>query len=488
MTGIEQVTQVGVGVGTRLQDMGAESAILVIASDFEEEAPIWWLQVKQAADRGAKVVVANGRATKLDHYASAVVHYDYGDAVDVLNNFAVIASRKKSNLDTDLIKARAEGYAAFEKSLKGVRVPRPQNEAAQVLLGAENLVVFVGGEGLTLDQHAELMQAAANLLIITGHVARPNNGLVPVWPGGNMQGALDMGFSPEATVDLLAAPPAMWFIAGADPVSEDAEAVEAIAGAEFVVVSAQFMTPTAEEADLVLPVQSFAEREGSYTTGMRRVQRFYMAQTPLDGPLPAWKVFASVGASMKGGDKPRISPGLVMRDITQHVLRYAEMSYANLALTEPQFPDVGGLDLYYGGTAYRNYGGLGIQWATNAEKEKYQLTVRPVDTVNDRPDGLLLVPVHLLYDRGTLFQHSVVMYAHIPVPYAEFSALDAADLGIVDGAPVLLVADGLEIEVQARVSESTPVGVVLLPRQLSQSPIPVAPVECAVSVAELIEG
>jgi len=216
MTGLDNVTQVGVGVGTRLQDMGPESAILVIASDLEEEAPIWWLQVKQAADRGATVVVANGRPTKLDRYASVSLRYKYGEAVSTLNNFAVVAGRKKA-IDTDFVDARADGFAEFQESLKGARVPKEQTAAAEALLDAENLMIFVGSEGLTLHQHAELMQAAANLVIITGHVARPNNGLVPVWPGANMQGALDLGFSPEATMDMLDNLPLMWVVGDTDP-------------------------------------------------------------------------------------------------------------------------------------------------------------------------------------------------------------------------------------------------------------------------------
>jgi len=36
----------------------------------------------------------------------------------------------------------------------------------------------------------------------------------------------------------------------------------------------------------------------------------------------------------------------------------AQMGYSNLAKVEAQFPDVGGGDLYYGGTAYENKGGL----------------------------------------------------------------------------------------------------------------------------------
>lgn len=483
MGGIEQVTQVGVGVGTRLQDLGPDSAILVIASDLDEEAPIWWLQVKQAADRGAKVVVANGRATKLDQYATVALRYPYGEAVAALNSFAVIA-RRSNAIDEAFVAARAEGFAEFDASLKGARVPKPYAEAAQALLGAKDLVVFVGGEGVTLAQHGELMQAAANLLILTGHAGRANNGLIPVWPGANMQGALDMGFGPQATHDLIAQRPTMWIIAEADPVAEDARMAEALVGAEFVALATQFMTPTAEKAHVLLPVQSFAEREGTFTNGLRRVQRFYMAQTPLEGTLPAWKVFAHISSSMPGGAKPRIAPGLVMRDITQHVLRYAEMSYPNLAHVEPQFPLVGGEDMYYGGTAYSNHGGLGVQWATNAEREKYSLAVRPVDVARPRLDGLAVVAVRLLYDREPLFAPSSIMHQRVPAPYVELNVRDAEALGIAEGDAVMLTADGVQMAAEARVNSHAPAGTVLVPQRLGATPIPATLVECVVQKME----
>ncbi len=483
MTGHAHVTEVGVGVGTRLQDLGAGDAVLVIASDFEEEAPIWWLQVKQAADRGAKVVVANGRATKLDQYAAVVVHYDYGDAVGVLNSFAAIA-RRNDALAHDLLGARVKGWDTLEDDLKGTRVPDIQVAAAEALLDAENLVVFVGGEGLNRDQHAELMQAAANLLIITGHVARPNNGLIAVWPGANMQGAFDLGFSSTATASFRENPPKMWFIGEADIVAEDAHAAQLIADAEFVVVAAQFMTATAQQADIVLPVQSFAEREGTFTNGMRRVQRFYMAQTPLDGTLPAWKVFAHISAQMKDGERPRISAALVMRDITNHVLRYAGMNYPNLAKVHEQFPLIGQEDVYYGGTAYSNRGGLGVQWATNAEKERYALTVRPVNTDRVTLGGLVVVPVRVLYNRETLFAPSVMMYQRIPEPYAELNSADAAGKGIADGDRIAVSVNRQRFEVTARVNGKAPAGIVLLPQQLSDQPVPQVPAACVVEKIE----
>lgn len=480
MTGIEAIAQAGVGVGTRIQDMGQDSAILVIASDFEEEAPVWWLQVKQAADRGAKVVVANARPTKLDRYAAATIRYAYGEAVAVMNSFAARA-RSRNKIARSLLESRVDGYAELSEALKGVNVPYP--DIADLLLDAENVVIFAGGEGLTLAQHGELMQAAANLLIITGHVGRPNNGLVGVWPGANVQGALDMGFSAETTEALLASPPPMWIIAEADPAGEDARAAAVIDKAEFVVVTSLFMTETAQRADVILPGQSFAERDGTFTNGMRRVQRFYTAQGPMGESLPDWKIFAQIGSRL-GGDKPRISAGLVMKEITEKVMRYTDMAYTNLARVEKQFPDVGGEDLYYGGTAYANRGGLGVQWATNAERENYRLTVRPVAVERPAQDGMQLIPVRILYDRGMWFRVSRLMHQRVPAPYAELNETDAASLGIVDGDRIAVVFGESQVEVQAHVNGRAPVGHVLLPMQLNDDPAPTAPMTCVVRKIE----
>src|SRR5690606_7265946 len=149
MTGGELIAQVGVGSETRLRDVGPETAILVVASDFEEEAPIWWLQVKQAVDRGAKLVVANARPTKLERYATVPVRYQYGAAVDVLNG--LLASALERGTPDGLSETRAPGLSELQSSLRDVEGSQP--EAADALLDAENLIIFAGGEGLSLAEH-----------------------------------------------------------------------------------------------------------------------------------------------------------------------------------------------------------------------------------------------------------------------------------------------------------------------------------------------
>ena len=86
MAGGEMTTMVGVGAGTNFGAMGAETAIVVVASNLYEEAPIWYLRVKQAADRGATLIVLNPRETKLDRFASHVVRYAYGDEVKAVQD------------------------------------------------------------------------------------------------------------------------------------------------------------------------------------------------------------------------------------------------------------------------------------------------------------------------------------------------------------------------------------------------------------------
>ena len=84
----------GVDAGSDLGKLGKGSAVLVFASDLHEEAPIWWLRLKQAAERGMTLIVASARATRLDRYADFTIHYVYGEEEQVLR--ALIAGEGES--------------------------------------------------------------------------------------------------------------------------------------------------------------------------------------------------------------------------------------------------------------------------------------------------------------------------------------------------------------------------------------------------------
>jgi NADH-quinone oxidoreductase subunit G len=153
MAGGDLVAKVGVAKGTNFADMGSETAILVVASDLEEEAPLYWLRVKQAAERGATLIVANPRATKTDRHATHMLRYSYGDEAETVRALLELASAKDNVLGGS---NGSEGQAALRS-------------AAQAFAQAENGVVIYGSEGLGLAGSQALAQACANLIIGTHH-------------------------------------------------------------------------------------------------------------------------------------------------------------------------------------------------------------------------------------------------------------------------------------------------------------------------------
>ncbi len=79
MGGGEWVSRVGLSAGSDLGKLEKGTTIVVFASDLHEEAPLWWLRVKAAAERGANLITVCARKTRLDQYATHTLSYGYGD-------------------------------------------------------------------------------------------------------------------------------------------------------------------------------------------------------------------------------------------------------------------------------------------------------------------------------------------------------------------------------------------------------------------------
>ncbi len=139
-----------------------------------------------------------------------------------------------------------------------------------------------------------MADACAELLLATNHTGRPNNGLVGVWQKANSQGAWDMGFAPVDDLAGTLSKAGAVYIAAADPAGDSPALAKALETAGFVVVQDLFLTPTAQMADVVLPAQSFIEREGTFTSGERRVQRFYPAVSAFRGPKADFRITAEL--------------------------------------------------------------------------------------------------------------------------------------------------------------------------------------------------
>ncbi len=430
MGGGDLVAQVGVGQGTNFSAMGKGDAILVVASDLYEEAPVWWLRVKQAADRGATLIVANARETKLDAFATFVIRYAHGDEVRTVQDIGA------------------------------------KGKIAQAFAKAENAVLLYGSDGLGLAGTSNLADACATLLVETGHTGKPNNGLIGVWQRVNDQGAWEMGFRPEP--DLAGALKGKTvYIVGADLAGDDPGLAKALKGAKFVLVQDLFRTATAELADVVLPAQAYTERDGTFTSGERRVQRFFPAITPLKGTRADYAITAEI-ANRLDFDLESRSAGLVFDRLAANLKDFSSLSYAKLAKVTEQWPIVGRGDLYYGGTTYENMQGLGVQLASAAERgEKVTLPkVKKTPGLRPKEDELLAVPITRLYDRGITVTPAELLEDRIGGATVSLHPKAAKKLGMQAGQRVKVSFNGFKGEATLRIDETISTGVVLVPRSM----------------------
>jgi NADH-quinone oxidoreductase subunit G len=312
-----------------------------------------------------------------------------------------------------------------------------------------------------LEASQALAQACANLLVITNHTHKVSNGLIPVWPRANDQGAWEMGYTPIANVEEVFQKYEAIYITAADPVGDNPSLADAVRGAEFVVVQDLFLTETAKLADVVLPSQPFTERGGTYTSGERRVQRFYPAVLPPE-QKPDYAIIAAI--SKLAGLNVEESPLRIFNRLAEKVPAFKDLNYRQLAQVAEQWPIIGREDLYYGGSSYANDQGLGKH--LSLPEQIPPLSWPKVTEINLPEDALLGVPITILYDHGQLIDHSQVLHGRIPPAYITVHPHVAQRLEILDGASIQFEVNETLVKAILHIDDRVPSGVALVPRSL----------------------
>ena len=317
------------------------------------------------------------------------------------------------------------------------------------------------------------------LLLITGHVGRLNNGLIALYPHNNSTGAMDFGLLPTHSAgrvktevkglparDLTSGKVRGLYVMACDPAA-DGNFVKP----DWLVVQDLFLTETAKLADVVLPAQSFAERDGTFTNTERRVQLFHSAIKAAGEAKPDWWIVSEI-AKRLGGEWAYIHPSEVMSEIASSVPLYAGMTYAALAENvmtprppyaqgnpsdEPTLIAMGELENVSSGR----------QWQSIAESDanrKFDLFWNAPKIAEE--GGTVLAVARSLYDRGTLVSRTKIVQPRVPEPAVELNSHDAEQLGIADGARVRVSFDSRVLELKARVDGHVPPDAVLIPNNL----------------------
>src|SRR3978361_2222004 len=122
------------------------------------------------------------------------------------------------------------------------------------------------------------------------------------------------------------------YLAGEDMISADSNANH-VAGAferlDFFVVQDIFFTETCRCADVVLPGAPALEKEGTFSSTERRIQRLYQALPELGDSRADWKITQDI-ANRMGGQWNYQHPSEIMAEMASLAPLYAGVSYDRL--------------------------------------------------------------------------------------------------------------------------------------------------------------
>jgi NADH-quinone oxidoreductase subunit G len=344
------------GMGNAIADLEKMKSIFVIGSELVDEQPILFLRVRKAWRFGGASVVSavTHRAentTNVGDFAAVEMVYKPGTEVALIHGllhvlFAENLLPETPGPDPTALRRNVASWTP-DRTETETGVSAAAIAAAARLLVKKGPMAILAGKAVTEhSQYPEIVAALGDLLVATGHDG--NNLNVPVLEC-NSQGAMDMGILPDMapgyrpletpgmnTPQMLEAAAQgrldlLWLV-GAKLIEKYPDpglARRALENCPFVVVNELFLTETAQMADLVLPVASMAEKDGTYTNCERRVQRLYKAFDVSPNIKPDWLVFTEVAAQL-GGGAAYFSARDILRDIAANVPIYAGITPKSL--------------------------------------------------------------------------------------------------------------------------------------------------------------
>ena len=312
----------GIGSGAvsnPVRDVAHADVAIVIGANPAANHPVAASFIKNAAERGLRLVMIDPRETPMARHAWRVLQFRPASDVALLLSMACVIIEEGLTHDA-FIATRTEGFEAFRSEALAFPPERTEaltgidaavvREVARAYATGPNSMIFWG---MGVSQHVHGTDNARCLIalaLMTGQIGRPGTGLHPLRGQNNVQGASDVGLIPMmlpdyqrvADPEVLQRFETLWqtklsdvagltvveimdaaeagqvrgmYIMGENPAMSDPDlphARAALAGLEHLVVQDLFLTETAMLADVVLPASSLYEKGGSFTNTDRLVQ------------------------------------------------------------------------------------------------------------------------------------------------------------------------------------------------------------------------
>ncbi len=493
---------------TSIADIDNADLYFVIGSNTTEQHPIIGSRIIKNVMMGKKLIVADPRKIQLTNYSTVHLRHMPGTDLALLNTMANVIV-EKGLYDKKFIDERTENFDEFLKVIdfydldRGSRITGVDPELiekASVLYATSRSIIFYA-MGITQHvQGTENVQAIANLAMLTGNVGKPGTGVAPLRGHNNVQGSSDMGalcdFLPgyrrvydengrkifeyawkcklpsnpglsltemfkEAYMGKIKA----MYIMGENPMLSEPE-IEMIEKSlrklEFLVVQDIFMTETASLADIILPSKSFAEKLGTFTNTERRIQVIRPFLKTPGNVLDDWQIFQLIAKKM-GYEWNYNSSEDIMAEISKFVPQYSGINYECLGYNGVQWPVVNckGTEILHREKFTRGKGMfMPSYWLRPSEFQD-----------KDYPFILTTGRVYYQFHTGTMTRKINILEREAPLPFVEINSEDAKSLGIRNDEFVILKSKYGEVEVQARISDNVPRGIVFMPFHYSEAPV-----------------
>ena len=198
----------GVGSGAvsnPVKDVEFAELILIIGSNPTANHPVAATWMKNAAQRGARIVLADPRVTDIARHAWRVLPFKPGADVAMLNALLHVIVTE-GLVDQDFIRERADNYAALVANVQGYSpeamapicgIPAATlREVARAYATAKSSIIL-WGMGVSQHVHGtDNVRCLIALATCTGQIGRPGTGLHPLRGQNNVQGASDAGLIP----------------------------------------------------------------------------------------------------------------------------------------------------------------------------------------------------------------------------------------------------------------------------------------------------
>ncbi len=414
----------------KVTDIDEADVILVLGTDPMQSSPILDLRIRKAIRRsGARLAVATERPTALDGGAEAIARFAPGQASYFIGALTAAVGGAE-NIATPLAESLRD--AGKVVVVWGERIGAA---GASELLGLADALGVAGTEGAGLLEIPETTNARG--LREAGVLPDAGPGLAPLAVHGHGTEEIRKALL-DGTLDGLV-------LVGVDPLRDFAETArweEALNAASFIVSFSTFATATAAKADVLFPLETHAEKDGTVTHPDGRLQRVRPAAGRPGDIRPGWQTLAALSLAL-GHDTGVTSQPTAFAALTAAVPFYASITDQDI-------------------------GGRGVRWqetdgAGELPKPSRERRGWLEGRLAEEPDatGLLLGTYRDLW-AGPITELNPPLHFLKPTQRLELSPEDAERLGLASGDHVRVSQGGRAIDTTVAIKERTPAGVCFL--------------------------